>query len=111
MRSHLAVLALGLACTIAACAQTTATPTITLATGTYTMPTNTTITDGTSGASIKWCYTGVGTCTPSTAYSGTIYVDPATTETICANATASGYSQSATACNYYTNAASVTATR
>jgi hypothetical protein len=110
MRSHLAVLVLGLACTLAACAQTTATPAITLATGTYTMPKNTTITDGTSGASIKWCYTGVGTCTPSTAYTGTIYVDPATTETICANATASGYSQSATACNYYTNAASVTAT-
>jgi hypothetical protein len=84
-------------------AQTTATPVISLATGTYSMPQNTTITDSTSGASILWCYTGTGTCTPATAYTGTIYVDPATTETICANATASGYAKSATVCNYYTN--------
>jgi hypothetical protein len=80
----------------------TATPVITLPTGTYTMPQNTTITDSTTGASIKWCYTGTGTCTPATAYSGSIYINPATTETICANATASGYTQSNTACNYYT---------
>jgi Chitobiase/beta-hexosaminidase C-terminal domain len=91
-------------------AATTATPVITLATGTYVMPTSTTITDSTSGASIKWCYTGTGTCTPATAYTGSIYVDPATTETICANATASGYSASSTVCNYYTAAEGQTAT-
>lgn len=91
-------------------AATTATPVITLATGTYVMPTSTTITDSTSGASIKWCYTGTGTCTPSTAYSGSIYISPASTETICANATASGYTVSATACNYYTKATGQTAT-
>ena len=109
MRSPL-LLTLGFVCLTVAHAQTTATPTISLATGTYTMPQNTTISDGTSGASILWCYTGVGTCTPATSYSGSIYVDPTATETICANATASGHTQSATACAYYTNAASVTAT-
>jgi hypothetical protein len=67
------------------------------------MPQSTTITDSTSGASILWCYIASGTCTPATAYSGSIYIDPATIETICANATATGYSQSATACNTYTN--------
>ena len=80
-----------------------ATPVITLATGSYAMPQTTTITDGTSGASILWCYVNSGTCTPSTAYSGSIYIDPTSTETICANATASGYTQSATTCNSYTN--------
>lgn len=83
-------------------ADVTATPVITLATGTYAMPTSTTITDATPGASIAWCYVGTGTCTPATAYSGSIYVDPATTETICANATASGDTVSATVCNSYT---------
>ena len=80
-----------------------ATPDISLATGTYQMPQNTTISDATTGATIYWCYTGTGTCTPATQYTGTIYVDPASTETICAYATASGYQQSATVCNYYTN--------
>jgi len=80
----------------------TAMPTITLPSGSYLMPQSTTITDGTSGASILWCFATTGTCTPSTAYSGTINIDPSATETICANATASGYTQSATACNYYT---------
>jgi hypothetical protein len=80
-----------------------ATPVISLATGSYVMPQNTTITDATSGASILWCYVTSGTCTPSTTYTTTIYVDPTTTETICANATASGYTQSATTCNSYTN--------
>ena len=91
-------------------AQTTATPVITLATGTYLMPQNTTITDSTGGATIKWCYTGTGNCTPGTTYTAgaSIYVSPTTTETICANATASGYSQSSTACNYYVRATTAT---
>src|ERR1700722_13672265 len=79
-------------------------PTISLASGSYVMPQNTTISDSTSGASILWCYVTTGTCTPSTNYTTTIYVDPATTETICANAQASGDSKSATVCNSYTNA-------
>jgi len=83
----------------------TATPAITLATGTYVMPTSTTITDSTSGATILWCYIASGTCTPATSYtaSSSIYIDPTTAETICANATASGHAQSATACNTYTS--------
>ena len=97
-------------CAAVSRATTTATPNITLPTGTYVMPTNTTITDSTPGAAIKWCYTGSGTCTPATAYSGTIYINPATKETICANATASGDSTSATACNYYTAATGQTTT-
>lgn len=104
------VLLTSLGCAIVSRASTTATPVITLATGTYVMPTSTTITDSTPGASIKWCYTGTGTCTPATAYSGSIYINPASKETICANATASGYTASATACNYYTKATGQTAT-
>ncbi len=80
-----------------------ATPTIGLASGTYTMPQNTTIADSVSGASILWCYVSSGTCIPSTAYSGAIYIDPTTAETICASATASGYTQSATKCHSYTS--------
>src|SRR5581483_308235 len=38
---------------------------------------------------------GTGSCTPATAYSGSICINPATTETICANATAFGNSISA----------------
>ncbi len=90
-------------------AQATATPVITLATGTYAMPTSTTITDSTSGASILWCYIASGTCTPATAYTAAIYLDPASAETICANATASGYSASSTVCNTYTNSGFQTA--
>jgi RHS repeat-associated protein len=90
-------------------AQTTATPVITLATGTYIMPTSTTITDSTSGASILWCYISSGTCTPATSYTASIYVDPASAETICANASATGYSVSSTVCNTYTSSASLIA--
>jgi hypothetical protein len=86
--------------------QVTATPVFTLPTGTYTMPTSTTITDSTTGASILWCFTGSGTCTPATAYSGSIYVDPAAVDILCANATASGFSQSPTICATYTAASS-----
>lgn len=78
-----------------------AAPIITLSTGTYVMPTSTTITDSNAGASIKWCSVTSGTCAPNISYSGSIYVDPSSTETICAYATASGYTQSSTVCNYY----------
>jgi len=87
-------------------AQTTATPVITLATVTYTMPTSTTITDSTSGASILWCYIASGTCTPATSYTAAVYLDPTTSETICANATVSGYSVSPNVCHTYTNSGS-----
>jgi hypothetical protein len=110
MRYPLVLLSACLFCiSTASNAQTTATPYITLATGTYPMPQSTTITEGTTGAAILWCYTGSGTCAPATAYTGAIYVSPATIETICASATAPGYTQSATACAYYTNAAAITA--
>ena len=91
-------------------AQTTANPVITLATGSYQMPTSTTITDSTLGASILWCYAASGGCTPNMSYTAAIYLDPASTETICANATASGYSESSTVCNDYTRAEPQTAT-
>ena len=78
-----------------------ATPAIGLGSGTYAMPKSTTITDSTSGSSIEWCYATSGACTPKAAYTGSIYVNPKATETICAYATASGYAQSSTVCNYY----------
>lgn len=83
-------------------------PVITLPTDTYVMPTSTTITDALSGAGISWCYVATGTCTPNTSYSGSIYVDPASTETICANAHATGYSTSSTVCAYYVTASAAT---
>jgi hypothetical protein len=89
-------------CATVSRADVTATPAITLATGTYAMPTSTTITDATPGAAIAWCYIGTGTCTPATPYTASIYINPATTETICANATAPGDTISATVCNSYT---------
>lgn len=97
------VLMLGFLGITTAHAATTATPVISPASGSYVMPQTVTITDGTSGATIKWCYATTGTCTPSTTYTSSIYLDPASTETICANATASAYTQSATACNDYTS--------
>jgi Chitobiase/beta-hexosaminidase C-terminal domain len=110
MRYPLTLLALCLFWITAPQAQTTAAPNISLATGSYAMPQSTAITDSTPGAAILWCYTGVGACTPTTATTGSIYVDPATTETICADATASGLTQSAVACAYYTNAGNIAAT-
>ena len=80
----------------------TAPPVFSLAAGTYVMPQNTTITDATSGASIFWCYIAAGTCTPATPYAGSIYMDPATSLVICANATAPGYTQSSAVCGTYT---------
>lgn len=90
---------------------TTAAPVITMPTDTYVMPINTTITDATSGATILWCYTGVGTCTPGTTYSAgqNIYVNPSSTETICANAQAGGYGVSPTVCAYYNKGSEATA--
>jgi hypothetical protein len=82
----------------------TAEPGITLATGTYKMPTSTTITDSAAGAAILWCYTGSGTCTPSTMYTSSIYINinAPSTETICATAWAPGEGQSAAVCHTYT---------
>ena len=82
----------------------TPTPAISLVTGTYAMPTSTSITDSASGAAILWCYSGSGSCTPGTMYTGSIYIDPASTETICAAAWAPGDGKSETVCNSYTNA-------
>ena len=79
----------------------TAPPAFSLAAGTYVMPQNTTITDATSGASILWCYIAAGTCKPATPYTGSIYMDPATSLVICANATAPGFAQSSPVCGTY----------
>jgi hypothetical protein len=89
---------------VAATNGTTTTPSITLASGTYQMPKSTTITDSNSAAAILWCYTGTGTCTPNTMYTGSIYIDPASTETVCATAWAPEAAQSSAVCNSYTNA-------
>ena len=81
-------------------------PTFSLATGSYAMPESTTITASTSP--ILWCYTpttATSTCTPTTAYTGPIYIDPATTETICAKT-----ATSASVCNTYTKQTAATAT-
>lgn len=86
--------------------QVAATPIFTLPAGGYTMPTNTTVTDSTTGATILWCYNGTTSCTPATPYTSSIYIDPASAVTLCANATAAGYSQSPTACAMYTSATS-----
>jgi hypothetical protein len=91
-------------------AQTTATPTISLNSGPYAFSQkaqDAIIEDGTPGASIQWCYVPTGTCSPSKAYNNQpIYIlptqAPTYSETICANATATGDTQSATTCNYYT---------
>jgi polygalacturonase len=81
-----------------------ATPVITLAAGTYTFPQSTTITDSTSGSSILTCtVAGTGGCTPVNAYSGAIMISTTPTQTVCANATAPSYAQSATACSTYTS--------
>ena len=79
---------------------TTATPVITLATGTYIMPQSTTITDATAGATILWCHSASGGCTPGTTYTSSIDINLATAETVCANA--AGQAQSATVCATYT---------
>jgi Glycosyl hydrolases family 28 len=106
LRLSMGLLIISLLGTATSDAQTTATPLISLSSGPYIWPQDTIIEDGTPGASIQWCWVNSGTCTPSEAYNNQrIYIHPSAlphTETICANATASGYSQSATTCNYYT---------
>jgi acid phosphatase len=77
-----------------------ATPTFSLPGGTYTMPQFTTITAAASP--ILWCYTpttATTSCVPATTYTGKIYINPATTEALCA-ATAGG----PTVCNTYVRA-------
>jgi hypothetical protein len=78
-----------------------ATPSFSLAAGTYVMPQNLTLTDSTSGSTIFWCSVTSGSCTPKTKYTGVIDIDPSTTETVCAFATAHAYNQSATLCKAY----------
>jgi Glycosyl hydrolases family 28 len=100
------VLIIGLLGIATSHAQTTATPAISLSSGPYTWPQDTIIEDGTPGASIHWCWANSGTCTPSKSYNNQrIYIYPTAFPyriTICADAKASGHSQSAITCNYYT---------
>ena len=105
------ILSLGLlaAAALSARAQTTAAPVFTLPAGTYVMPQNTTITDTTAGAAILWCFTASSTCTPATAYTSSIFIDPVTVDILCAKATASGLAQSQTVCATYTTAAGTAA--
>ena len=81
--------------------QPAATPAFSLAPGTYVMPKNLTLSDSTTGSTIHWCSVTSGTCTPNTNYTGVIDIDPSTTETVCAFATAPAYNQSVTQCNAY----------
>lgn len=104
------VLLASIACATVSRADVTAAPVITLPTGTYALPTSTTITDSTSGATIAWCFIASGACTPATAYTGAIFINPATSESICANATASGDTASSTVCVTYTRAPAPTST-
>jgi hypothetical protein len=62
-----------------------------------------TMTSATSGATIHWGYSGSASCTPTETYSTPVYVDPTAgaVDTICAYATASGVSQSATTTESY----------
>lgn len=82
----------------------TPTPAFSLGGGTYTMPQTTKITDSSSSAAVLWCYIASGTCTPATMYTGSIYIDPASSETICATAWAPEEGQSEPVCNTYKNA-------
>jgi hypothetical protein len=81
----------------------TAEPVIAPGSGAYAMPMTATIVDLSRGAKILWCTVTSGSCKPATPYTGSISIDPATTETICANATDSGHAPSATTCHVYTN--------
>jgi hypothetical protein len=78
-----------------------ATPAFSLAAGTYVMPQSLTLSDSTTGSTIFWCSVTSGTCTPATKYTGVIDIDPSTTETVCAFASAPAYNQSATLCEAY----------
>ncbi len=99
----------GFLCTSVLRAQQTATPVFSITSETFTTSLSTTITDSTSGASIEWCYIASGTCTPgstgtSSSYTGAIFVNPSTSETVCADATASPDTVSSISCQSYTNA-------
>jgi hypothetical protein len=65
------------------------------------MPQNLTLSDSTGGSTIYWCSVTSGACTPATKYTGVIDINPSTTETVCAFATAPAYNKSATQCNAY----------
>ncbi len=93
---------MGLGSGLGLLAQSTAAPEFTLPGGTYTMPQTTTVTDSTPGAAIVWCYTSAGSCTPSTAYTGAIYINPSSVDILCARAAASGLAQSGLVCATYT---------
>ena len=77
-----------------------ATPTFSPGAGTYSSAQTVTISDGTSGASIYYTTNGTTPTTSSAVYSSAINV--ATSETLEAIATASGYSQSAVGSAVYT---------
>lgn len=66
------------------------------------MPLSPKLTITAPGATILWCFKTTGTCTPATSYAGAININPAATETVCANATISGVT-STTACVSYLN--------
>ncbi len=103
------LLVLMLCAVLSAGAQTTAAPVFTLPTGRYVMPQSTTVTDTTAGASIVWCFTAAGSCTPATAYTGPIYINPVSVDILCARASASGMAQSQVVCATYTAASSTAA--
>lgn len=74
-------------------------PTFSPVAGTYTGTQTVTVSDATSGAAISYCF-GTTTCTPAIAYSTPLTISA--TQTLCANATKSGYATSATNCGLYT---------
>ncbi len=77
-----------------------ATPTISLAAGSYYGPqSGVTLSDATSGAAISYCIS-TSSCTPGTTYSSSLAIS--SSGYLCAFATATNYTQSATTCNQYT---------
>jgi hypothetical protein len=79
---------------------TAATPTSSLAAGAYFLSqTGVTLSDATSGAAITYCTDTTNTCTPGTSYSSSLTVS--STEYLRAQATATGYNNSAVASYYY----------
>lgn len=86
--------------TLSAVSGQAAAPTFSPAAGTYTSAQTVTISDTTSGATIYYTTNGTTPTTSSSVYSGVITV--ASTETLEAMATATGYSQSAVATAAYT---------
>jgi len=79
-----------------------ATPTFSLAAGTYASTQSVTISDATSGATIYYTTNGTTPTTSSSVYSAGNAITVASTETLEAIATASGYAQSAVATATYT---------